>query len=46
MFCILACHKCLKVDVSFQPAALFILLNDSPLISALIVEADLVECDE
>ena len=38
--------KRLKVDVSFQPTALFISLDDSLLILALRVEADLIECDE
>ena len=38
-------QKLLKFDVSFQPAAFSISLNDSPLIFALLVEVDLVECD-
>ena len=36
----------LKVNVSFQPAALFVLLTDNLLIFALLVEADLAECYE
>ena len=46
MFCKLACLKCLNVDVSLQPAAEFISLNDSPLIFVLLVEADFVECND
>ena len=47
MFCILACHKNVwKLISPFQPAALFISLNVSPLSFALLVLEDLVESDE
>ena len=35
-----------NVDISFQPAVLFYSLSDSPLIFALFVEVDFVDCDE